>query len=136
MTSSVPAANEAFELPVNITSHFQVTVPSGGQAPSASSFHTPEQPTPAIKLASKVPTPVQSGGIASFTSSFPAAEQPRPAVKLASPFSIPMQSGGPAPSAYVTSSFLAGCGPMDLDTFMATELDKEMNGPHCQLNSV
>ena len=133
LTSSVPAPNEAFELPVNITSHFQVTVPGGGQAPSASSFHTPEQPRPAIKLASEVPAPVQSGGIVPFTSSFPTAEQPRPAVKLASPFPVPMQSGGPASSAYVTSSFLAGCGPMDLDKFMATELDKEMMDPTASL---
>ena len=133
LTSSVPAPNEAFELPVNITSHFQVTVPGGGQAPSASSFHTPEQPRLAIKLASEVPAPVQSGGIAPFTSSFPTAEQPRPAVKLASPFPVPMQSSGPAPSAYVTSSFLAGCGLMDLDTFMATELDKEMMYPTASL---
>ena len=129
LTSSVPAANEACELPVNITSHFQVTIPSGGQAPSASSFCTPEQPRPAVKLASTFPAPVQSGGIAPFASSFPAAEQPKPAVKLASPLPVPVQSGGPAPSAYITSSFLAGCGPMDLDTFMATELDKEMMDP-------
>ena len=129
LTSSVPAANEACELPVNITSHFQVTVPSGRQAPSASCFRTPEQPRPAQKLASTFPAPVQSGGIAPFTSSFPAAEQAGPAVKLASPFPVPVQSGGPAPSAYVTNSFLAGCGPMDLDTFMATELDKEMMDP-------
>ena len=97
LTSSDPAANEACELPVNITSHFQVTVPSGGEVPSASSFRTPEQP--------------------------------RSAVKLASPFPLPMRSGEPAPSAYVTSSFQAGCGPMDLDTFMTTELDKEMMDP-------
>ena len=129
LTSSVPAANEACELPVNITSHFQVTIPSGGQAPSASSFCTPEQPRPAVKLASTFPAPVQSGGIAPFASSFPAAEQPKPAIKLASPLPVPVQSGGPAPSAYITSSFLAGCGPMDLDTFMATELDKEMMDP-------
>ena len=126
VTSSFPAT---CELPVNITSHFQGTVPSGGQAPSASSFSTPQQPRPAVKLASTFPAPVQSGGIAPFASSFPAAEQPRPAVRLASPFPVPMQSGGPAPSAYVTSSFLAGCEPMDLNTFMATELDKEMMDP-------
>ena len=129
LTSSVPATYVACELPVNITSHFQVTIPSGGQAPSASSFCTPEQPRPAVKLASTFPAPVQSGGIAPFASSFPAAEQPKPAVKLASPLPVPVQSGGPAPSAYITSSFLAGCGPMDLDTFMATELDKEMMDP-------
>ena len=129
LTSSVPAANEACELPVNITSHFQVTIPSGGQAPSASSFCIPEQPRPAVKLASTFPASVQSGGIAPFASSFPTAEQPKPAVKLASPLPVPVQSGGPAPSAYTTSSFLAGCGPMDLDTFMVTELDKEMMDP-------
>ena len=129
LASSVPAANKACELPVNLTSHFQVTIPSDGQAPSASSFCTPEQPRPAVKLASTFPAPVQSGGIAPFASSFPAAEQPKPAIKLASPLPVPVQSGGPAPSAYITSSFLAGCGPMDLDTFMATELDKEMMDP-------
>ena len=129
LTSSIPAANEACELPVNITSHFQMTIPSGGQAPSASSFCIPEQPRPAVKWASTFPAPVQSGRIAPFASSFPAARQPKPDVKLASPLPVPMQSGGPAPSAYITSSFLAGCGPMDLDRFMATELDKEMMDP-------
>ena len=129
LTSSIPAANEACELPVNITSHFQVTIPSGGQAPSASSFCILEQPRPAVKLASTFPAPVQNGGIAPFASSFPAAEQPKPDVKLASPLPVPMQSGGPAPSAYITRSFLPGCGPMDLDRFMATELDKEMMDP-------
>ena len=114
---------------VKLASTFPAPVQSGGIAPFASSFPAAEQPRPAVKLASTFPDPVQSGGIAPFASSFPAAEQPKRAVKLASPLPVPVQSGGPAPSAYTTSSFLAGCGPMDLDTFMATELDKEMMDP-------
>ena len=42
LASSVNAANEACKLPVNITSNFQLTVPSGGQAASACSFRIPE----------------------------------------------------------------------------------------------